>query len=74
MMRFSQGEARIFTKGKSSPKNPVKTVGLLETSMRFQGSGKIKGFAFLNPDPLVFLFSSLAAPIGAHAAYVLERR
>jgi hypothetical protein len=32
MIRFLQGEARIFTEGKSSPKNPVKTVGLLETS------------------------------------------
>jgi len=46
-----EGAARILAKGKSSPKSQVKTVGLLETSLRFQCPERNQKFCALQPIP-----------------------
>jgi len=42
IVRFSQGEDHIFNQREVQAKNQIKTVGLLETSLRFQCPEKIK--------------------------------
>jgi hypothetical protein len=44
MTRFLQGEARIFTNGKSSPKNQVKAVGLLSPKYQVKTVGLLETF------------------------------
>ena len=48
---FHRAKPASFTNGKSSPKCQVKTVGLLETSMRFQCLPKTISFALFNNSP-----------------------
>jgi hypothetical protein len=69
-----QGEARILTKGKSSPKCQVKTVGLLETSVRFQCPERNYSFEFLNNSSAFSWLALRGESSGKFTVFTFDKR